>query len=97
VAEGHVEISGNAPLPDSVHTLVASDAEKGDLRWVSTIHGKSDREDLTRELRRIKAEPKAREAMRRRMHHGMSVVTTQTASKAESRSGKDFVVIDGIY
>ncbi len=97
VAEGHVEISGNAPLPDSVHTLVASDAEKGDLRWVSTGYGKSDREDLTRELRRIKAEPKVREAMRRRMHHGMSVVTTQTASKAEHRKGKDFVVIDGIY
>jgi hypothetical protein len=97
VAEGHVEISGNAPLPDSVHTLVASDAEKGDLRWVSTGYGKSDREDLTRELRRIKAEPKVREAMRRRMHHGMSVVTTQTASKAEHRTGKDFVVIDGIY
>jgi hypothetical protein len=97
VAEGHVEISGNAPLPDSVHTLVASDAEKGDLRWVSTGYGKSDREDLTRELRRIKAEPKVREAMRKRMHHGMSVVTTQTASKAEHRTGKDFVVIDGIY
>jgi hypothetical protein len=97
VAEGNVEISGNAPLPDSVHTLVASDAEKGDLRWVSTGYGKSDREDLTRELRRIKAEPKVREAMRRRMHNGMSVVTTQTASKAEHRSGKAFVVIDGIY
>jgi hypothetical protein len=97
VAEGHVEISGNAPLPESVHTLVASDQEKGTLRWVSTSHGKSDREDLGRELRRIKAEPKVREAMRTRMHHGMSVVTTQTASKAEHRSGKDFVVIDGIY
>jgi hypothetical protein len=97
VAEGQVEISGNAPLPESVHTLVASDGEKGDLHWVSTGYGKSGQADLARELRRIKAEPKVREAMRARMHHGMAVVTTQTASKEEHRSGKDFVVIDGIY
>lgn len=97
VAEGRVEIAGKGPLPESVHTLVASDAEKGDLRWVSTGYGKSDRADLTREIRRIKAEPKLREAMRVRMHHGMSVVTTQAASSTEYRSGKDFVVIDGIY
>jgi hypothetical protein len=97
VAEGQVEISGTAPLPESVHTLVATDEEKGDLRWVSTGYGKSDQADLAREIRRIKAEPKVREAMRTRMHHGMSVVTTQTAAKTEHRSGKDFVVIDGIY
>jgi hypothetical protein len=97
VAEGKVEISGVAPLPESVHTLVASDEEKGDLRWVSTSYGKSDQADLAREIRRIKAEPKVREAMRTRIHHGMSVVTTQTAAKTEHRSGKDFVVIDGIY
>jgi hypothetical protein len=97
VAEGQVEISGTAPLPESVHTLIATDEEKGDLRWVSTGYGKSDQADLAREIRRIKAEPKVREAMRTRMHHGMSVVTTQTAAKTEHRSGKDFVVIDGIY
>jgi hypothetical protein len=97
VAEGKVTISGQAPLPESAHTLVATDQDKGDLHWVSTGYGKSDREDLARELRRIKAEPEVREAMRKRMHHGMTVVTTKTASKAEHRSGKDFVVIDGIY
>jgi hypothetical protein len=97
IAAGSVEIAGSGPIPDSVHTLVASDAEKGDLRWVSTGYGKTDREDLARELRRIKAEPAVREAMRKRMHHGMTVVTTQTASAASRRSGKDFVVIDGIY
>jgi hypothetical protein len=31
------------------------------------------------------------------MHHGMTLVTTQTASKSEHRTAKDFVVIDGIY
>ena len=40
---------------------------------------------------------RVREEMRKRMHHGMTIVTTQTASKTEHRTGKDFVVIDGIY
>jgi hypothetical protein len=80
-----------------VHTLVASDPDKGDLRWSSVGYGKSDREDLNREVRRIQAEPKVREAMRKRMHNGMTVVTTQHASKAEHRTDKNFVIIDGIY
>lgn len=97
VAEGKVTISGPMPLQESVHTLVGADHDKGDLHWASTGYGKSNREDLARELRRIKAEPQVREAMRRRMHHGMTVVTTNAPSRAEHRSGKDFVVIDGIY
>ena len=97
VAEGKVTISGQAPLPESVHTLAGTDQDEGGLRWTSTGYGKSDREDLARELRRIKAEPQVREAMRRRMHQGMTVVTTNAPSRAEQRSGKDFVVIDGIY
>ena len=80
-----------------MHTLAGTDQDEGGLRWTSTGYGKSDREDLARELRRIKAEPQVREAMRRRMHQGMTVVTTNAPSRAEQRSGKDFVVIDGIY
>lgn len=98
VAEGRVEIAeSHRPLPESAHTLVADDSAKGDLQWSSIGYGKSDREDLARELRRIKAEPEVREEMRKRMHHGMTLVTTQTASRAEHRTNKDFVVIDGIY
>jgi hypothetical protein len=98
VATGSIEIADEGrPLPESVHTLVAADPDKGDLHWSSVGYGKSDREDLAKELRRIKAEPEVREAMRRRMHNGMTVVTTKTASRNEHRSGKDFVVIDGIY
>jgi hypothetical protein len=97
VAEGKVTISGQGPLPESVHTLIGTDQDTGDLRWASTGYGKSDREDLAHELRRIKAEPQVREVMRRRMHQGMTVVTTNAPSRPEHRSGKDFVVIDGIY
>ena len=76
---------------------MADDPAKGDLQWSSVGYGKSDREDLANELRRIKAEPGVREEMRKRMHHGMTIVTTQTASRTEHRTDKDFVVIDGIY
>jgi hypothetical protein len=98
VAEGSFTLADEKrPLPESVHTLVAADPDKGDLRWSSVGYGKSDREDLSHEIRRIQAEPKVREVMRKRMHNGMTVVTTQQASRTEHRTGKDFVVIDGIY
>jgi hypothetical protein len=98
VAEGSFTLTDERrPLPESVHTLVAADPDKGDLRWSSVGYGKSDREDLNREVRRIQAEPKVREAVRKRMHNGMTVVTTQQASRTEHRTDKNFVVIDGIY
>jgi quercetin dioxygenase-like cupin family protein len=98
VAAGSVEIEeGARPLPDSVHTLVAADPEKGDLRWSSVGYGKGDREDLSRELRRIRAEPKVRTELSKRMHHGMTVVTTHAAATPKHQAGSDFVVIDGIY
>jgi L,D-transpeptidase catalytic domain len=98
VATGSVEIEdAKRPLPDSVHKLVASDSGKGDLEWQSMGYGKSDRADLARELRRIKAEPALREEARKRMQHGVTLVTTHESSTAANRTNADFVVIDGLY
>ena len=98
VATGNITLTHpKRALPESVHTLVAVDRDKGDLQWSSVGYGRSDREDLANELRRIKAEPSVREEMRKRMHHGMTIVTTQTASQAGHRTDNGFVVIDGIY
>jgi hypothetical protein len=98
VATGSIEVSdGHRPLPESVHKLAAVDTAKGELKWSSVGYGKSDREDLSRELRRIKAEPKVREEARKRMHHGVTLVTTNENSTAVNRTSRDFVVIDGIY
>lgn len=97
VATGGVEIKDHLrPLPESVHKLVATNSGKGDLEWHSIGYGKSDREDLSRELRRIRAEPKVREELRKRMHHGMTLVTTSEGS-TEAHQTKDFVIIDGLY
>lgn len=98
VATGGIKVADDTrPLPESVHTLVAADSSKGELHWSSVGYGKSDRQDLARELRRIKAEPKVREEMRRRMHHGMTVVTTHASATEANRTSRDFVVMDGIY
>jgi hypothetical protein len=98
VATGGIEVSdSHRPLPESFHKLTAVDHGNGELTWSSAGYGKSDRDDLARELRRIKAEPKVREEARKRMHHGTILVTTNESSKAAHRSSPGFVVIDGIY
>lgn len=98
VASGPVKIEDETrPLPDTVHKLHAVDPEKGDLKWSSLGYGKTDRDDLSRELRRIKAEPKVLQEVRKRINHGTTIVTTGESSTEAHRTGSDFVVIDGIY
>ena len=98
VATGGIAVSdSHRPLPESVHKLSAVDDGKAELRWSSMDYGKSDREDLARELRRIKSEPMVREEARKRLHHGTALVTTNESSTVAHRTSRDFVIIDGIY
>ena len=98
VATGGIAVSdSHRPLPESVHKLSAVDDGKAELRWSSMDYGKSDREDLARELRRIKSEPMVREEARKRLRHGTALVTTNESSTAAHRTSRDFVIIDGIY
>lgn len=98
VATGGIEVKDESrPLANSIHKLTAVDSGKGDLKWTSIGYGKSDREDLAHELRRIKAQPMVREEARKRMRHGMTVVTTDESSTSASRTTRDFVIIDGLY
>ncbi|MCB1377304.1 MAG: L,D-transpeptidase family protein [Alphaproteobacteria bacterium] len=98
VASGKVDIdSPHKPVAEGVHKLVGSNQRNQELHWTSVGHEKPDREDLARELRRIKAEPRMKEELRKRMHHGMTVVTTNESSNRFHQSQNDFVVIDGIY
>ncbi len=78
-------------------TLTGTDANSQQVRWSSASLGKQGKADLTADLGRIQAEPRMREEVRKRMHHGATVVTTNESSTAAHRSGRDFVVIDGIY
>ncbi len=58
------------PLGEHVHTLTGTDAGRQQVRWSSVSHGKQDKADLAADLGRIQAEPKMREEVRKRMHHG---------------------------
>jgi hypothetical protein len=98
VAAGKVEIENpGKPLRSGVHTLHGISPTSGELQWSSVGYGKGDREDLARELRRIKAEPSMQAQIRKRMHIGMAVVTTPQEASNTYRSNDDFVVIDGLY
>ncbi|WP_373505287.1 L,D-transpeptidase [Aestuariivirga sp.] len=98
VASGGVKIvDDHKPLANRAYMLHGADSGTKDLRWTSIGYGKSDREDMSAQLSRIEAEPRVREEVRKRLHHGMTMVTTNESSTDVHRSGGDFVIIDGIY
>ena len=98
VATGKVKIKyAHKPLSEHVHMLTGHNKEDQSLHWSSTGYGKSDRDDIAAQLRRIEAEPGVREEARKRLHHGATVVTTNGSSTPAHRTSRDFVIIDSIY
>jgi hypothetical protein len=96
-ASGKVEIQDpGKPLGERVFTLNGADDQAGALNWQATDFGAGAAagEDSGAALRRIKADPKAREAVRKRLKFGMSIVTTDRPADARTRSGDGFVVLD---
>ena len=96
-ASGKVEIQDpGKPLGERVFTLNGADDEAKVLNWQATDvgAGAATGEDSGAALRRIKADPKAREAVRKRLKFGMSIVTTDRPADARTRSGDGFVVLD---
>jgi hypothetical protein len=97
-ASGKVEIQDpGKPLGERVFTLSGADDQAGVLNWQATDVGAgaaTTGEDSGAVLRRIKADPKAREAVRKRLKFGMSIVTTDQPANATTRSADGFVVLD---
>ena len=97
-ASGRVEIQNpEKPLGERVFTLGGADDQSALLTWQAAKVGapaKSTREDNGAALRRIKADPPAREAVRKRLKFGMTLVTTDQPADAKTRSGDGFVVLD---
>lgn len=97
IARGKVEIIDHGkPLGEHVHTLVGAHDGEGGLHWSATGYGKSDRQDMASQLRRIKADPGVRKHIAQRMHHGMTVVTTDD-SHTEAHHKAGFTIIEGFY
>ena len=85
------------PLGERVFTLSGADDQSGLLTWQAAGVGatsKTTGEDNGAALRRIKADPSTREAVRKRLKFGMTLVTTDQPADAKARSGDGFVVLD---
>ena len=97
-ASGKVEIDDpQKPLGNRVFTLTGSDDQAGNLHWETAGLGrtaKENGEDDGVALRRLKADPATREALRKRLRFGTTVVTTDEPANAQTRSASGFVVID---
>jgi hypothetical protein len=99
-AKGKVEIENpEQPLGERVFLLNGENVQDGSLAWSGAEVGsltKSVGDDSATVLRRIKAEPKMREAVRTRLGFGMTLVTTDEPATASTRSGDGFVIIDAV-
>jgi len=98
VASGKVDIRDpGKPLGERVYTLSGADDQSELLTWQAAKVGasaKTTSEDNGAALRRIKADLPAREAVRKRLKFGMTLVTTDKPADAKTRSGDGFVVLD---
>jgi hypothetical protein len=97
-ASGKVEIlSPEKPLGERVFALDGADDQAGVLTWQAAGVGaatKTTGEDNGAALRRIKADLPVREAVRKRLKFGMTIVATDQPADAKTRSGDGFVVLD---
>jgi hypothetical protein len=97
-ASGKVEIRDpEKPLGERVYQLIGADDRSELLTWQAAGVGataKASSEDNATALRRIKADLPAREAVRKRLKFGMTLVTTDKPADSRSRSGDEFVVLD---
>jgi hypothetical protein len=97
-ASGKVEIEDpRKPLGERVFTLSGANDQSDLLTWQAAGVGATEKrtgEDNAAALRRIKADPAAREAVRKRLKFGMTIVTTDQPADAKTRSGDGFVVLD---
>jgi len=97
-ASGKVEIQNpEKPLGERVFTLSGADDQSGLLTWQAAGVGATSEttsDNGGAALRRIKADPSTREAVRKRLKFGMTLVTTDKPADAKTRSGDGFVVLD---
>jgi hypothetical protein len=98
VARGKATITDpDKPLGDHVFILSALDNNDKDLRWETIGYYNTNDRGLEPSpldtIRRIRADPTVVQAMRTRMYPGTVMVTVDLPLSADSRTGKDFVIM----
>ncbi|MEW9808367.1 L,D-transpeptidase [Mesorhizobium sp. ZMM04-5] len=98
VAEGGATIqSPDQPFGERTFVLSGHDKGKGHLHWFGFGHGNAD-DEHAETLQRVKADPPVRNAIQKRMHHGMTVVVSDQPQTANTRTQRGFVVLgEGLY
>ncbi|MEW9838120.1 L,D-transpeptidase family protein, partial [Mesorhizobium marinum] len=98
VATGPVDVaSPDRPLGDHVYTLTKVNGEDGELTWVATgFSARWEGDTDTQVIRRIKAAPQIKRELERRMHQGMTLVTTDDAA-GTTTTAVDFTVMTGFF
>ncbi len=92
VAKGVATITPpDQPLGD--HVFVLQKVADGSMKWCAIAHGQTGQVDA-KVIDRIRAEPDVIKAIQDRFHIGLIFVTTDTPSTPDTRSGKDFVVMN---
>jgi L,D-transpeptidase catalytic domain len=98
VAEGKVDIENpDQPIGGRVYTLTGAENDTKSLRWATADYStkRMVEADLSA-LKRIRAQPGIREEIRKRMHYGMTLVTTDGPSSPEYQTASDFVIFNTV-
>lgn len=91
VAKGVATISTpDQPLGD--HVFVLQKTADGKMKWFAIAHGQTGQVDAT-VIDRIRAEPDVIKAIQDSFHVGLIFVTTDMPSSTDTRSDKNFVVM----
>lgn len=99
VAKGKVTIlSPESPLGSHVYTLIKVNSRSEELAWVASgFEARFTADSGAATLRRIQAEPKIKREIEKRMHQGMTLVTTDDAADMTTKTAEDFTVMTGLY
>jgi hypothetical protein len=98
IAAGPATIKDPAqPLGSHVFVLQGADDGSKGLSWTAVSHSPDGSQPAAGRdvIRRVSGPPAVVEAMKARMHPGMVLVLTDLPATPDTRTGEDFVIMDG--
>lgn len=97
VSRGKVDFERkHAAFGTNTYTLANVDQKEQGLRWIE-VNQRKNGSGAGYPLRDIRAKPEMHEKIRKSLHQGATLVVTDEPVSAKTRSGKDFVIFDGLY
>lgn len=86
-------IEPQRPIGEHVFTLIEVKGREDSLAWMSSDYSRGGNSvDASNTLLRIKAHPKGLRELQKRMHQGLTLITTDQPSGRRTRSGGGFTI-----